>query len=504
MNEQGAMSILGKNKDKITAFFCNFVLVTVFFGGLLRKSYNGDTITYMVYPMDSADERLRGGRYLIMLFDYLLDKIGIRTTDIYYICIFLSMVLLAICICILQHVFKRFLHSDSQIIVLGYNLAIGLAFCNVLFMEYFMFVEMTIFMLMGFFFATLGVYLYTEKKYVATVISFAVGVCLYQMVVSYAAIVLLFYYMLSNEFTWSKKAVLEEMFAVITPMCLAAANLVAIKIVSRLSKLHTFGYTFAQPGGASSISSKANDVLNSLIMFLDDSYTLLHGSYVPAIIIVMSMAITIYLLIKQKGILSVLYYFVAIIVALALIFIVPLMEDIYFFPPRMSFLLYVVQGILVATAISLLSGASKEVLIKLVSYVTMGYMWLQMISCFFIVSGRYVANTLDMTYCNIILKEIEKYEEANNTSVTKIAVTTDNYAPAFYEESKVHYEQINERILGLTTRSAFEAWYGRHFEPAGDIPADIYDEYFADKNWDYFDINEQLIIRGDTAYLCIY
>ena len=58
--------------------------------------------------------------------------------------------------------------------------------------------------------------------------------------------------------------------------------------------------------------------------------------------------------------------------------------------------------------------------------------------------------------------------------------------------------------MGLTTRSMFEAWWGRHFDDAKGVPSDIYEEYFADKNWDYFDVNEQLVIVDDTAYICVY
>ncbi|MBQ6415798.1 MAG: hypothetical protein IJJ65_06055, partial [Butyrivibrio sp.] len=108
-----------KRSKVLTSLLYNFVLASIFFGGLLRKSYNADTITYMVYPVDSTDERLRGGRYLIMLFDYIFGKLGIRTTDYYYICIFLSIILLAASITLLQSVFKRFISSKNLPVLIG-------------------------------------------------------------------------------------------------------------------------------------------------------------------------------------------------------------------------------------------------------------------------------------------------------------------------------------------------------------------------------------------------
>ncbi|MBQ3798212.1 MAG: glucosyltransferase domain-containing protein [Butyrivibrio sp.] len=493
-----------KRSKVLTSLLYNFVLASIFFGGLLRKSYNADTITYMVYPVDSTDERLRGGRYLIMLFDYIFGKLGIRTTDYYYICIFLSIILLAASITLLQSVFKRFISSKNLPVLIGYNLAIALAFCNVLFMEYFMFVEMTVYMLLGFFLATLGVFCHTKHKIIPSILLFAVAVCCYQMVVSYAAIVLLFYYMLEHEFTWSKKAVLDEISGLLTPMCLGGANVIAIKIVSSLSEFHTFGYTFAQSGEDSSLAAKVSSLFSECIMFLKNSFTLLPSLYLPGIIFLLSFVISIYLLARSKGILSVLYYLVAIIASLSIIFSVPLLEEVFYFPPRMSFLLYVVQGFMLVTLIVLLTATDKETIVKMASYGVMGYMWIQMLFSSFIVSGRYISNTLDMAYSKIILQEIEKYEEENNTTVSKITVVHDGYAPAYYDESKIHYEQINERIIGQTTRSALEAWFDRHLDDGGTIPEEIYNEYFAGKDWDSFDVDEQLVIKGDTAYLCVY
>ena len=504
MNESKKLPMSAKCKDAITAFLVNFVLATVFYGGLLRKSYNADTITYMVYPVDSVDERLRGGRYLIMLFDYIFSKLGIRTTDFYYICIFLSIVLLTASITLLQIIFRRFLKTENLLVSIGYNLALALTFCNVLFIEYFMFVEMTVFMLLGFFLATLGVYFYTEHKSITSVLLFAASVCLYQMVVSYAAIVLVFYYMLTHDFKWSKKAVFDEMFGFLTPMLLGAANVIAIKVVSSLSKEHTFGYSFAQSGNDSTLTTKLGKMLAECMLFLKNSFTLLPSLYLPGIIFVLSVVLTAYMLLKSKGASGILYYLVAILVSISVIFVVPLMEEVFYFPPRMSFLLYVVQGLMLVSTISLLASVDKAMLVKMASYAVLGYMWFQMLFCFFIVSGRYVSNALDMAYCKIILQEIEKYEEENNTTVTMMTVVHDAYAPAFYDESKVHYEQINERIIGQTTRSALEAWYGKVLEDGGPVPDEIYNEYFAGKDWDSFDVGEQLVIEGNTAYLCVY
>lgn len=39
-----------------------------------------------------------------------------------------------------------------------------------------------------------------------------------------------------------------------------------------------------------------------------------------------------------------------------------------------------------------------------------------------------------------------------------------------------------------------------------DVPVldEVKERYFKDKNWNSFNVNEQLVFEGDTAYLCAY
>ena len=494
------MKLFEKNKKWLTTAALKFVVVTIFFGGLLRKSYNADTITYMVYPQDSADVRLRAGRYLIALFDSLMNRVGIKTTDLIPICVLISMLLLTVSITILQSIFEDYCISDNLICVLGFNLSLTLVFCNVLFIENFMFTEMTVFIVLGYFLATVGILYYIRSKKITAVLYFALAVCLYQIAVVYAAVTLVFYYMLSNDFVWTKKAVLEEIFSCIIPMYLGAVDMIAIKIVGIIYP----DLASVKPLNSIGVTEKIQRLLASCVMFMKDSYTLLPGLYIPGLVLLLAVGVTSYLLFKNKGGLAVLYYVVALCGSLIVIFAIPFVGDGFVFPPRMSFLMYLFMGLVLMTTIALLSKNDIKNLLELLSVVAMACVWLQIIFGSFIVSGRYVSNTLDRVYSRIILEEIEKYEEENGVTVTKLGVTTDAYAPAFYEESKTHYEQINERIMGLSTRSMFEAWWGRHFDSANGVPSEIYEKHFSGKDWDYFDVNEQLVIDGDTAYICVY
>lgn len=496
-------------KDKLISFIGSFFVLTALFGGLLRRAFNADTITYMIYAKDDADVRIRAGRYVIALFDVILYRLGIKTTDFMPLLILLSMVVLALTVVVLLGVFGRFNSLDNKLLSAGFSLALGLGFYNVLFAEYFMFTEVTVFYTMGFLVAAVGVHYFVSSnsgKIIAYPL-FVLAACTYQYTVVFAAIVLAFYYMLLNDFEWSKKAVIEELLGCALPMSTGIICMLSIKVVGQIFP----DLASVKPYSDEHVIHKIGGVINSIGMFLKDSYNLLPGKYIPAFVLLASICVCIYLLMKAKGWQGILFFAVVCLGCMVLMLVIPMLGTGFNFPPRMSFCLYLVQGLIIITIMSLLSSPNivisenvREFLLKATTFLVMGYVWIQMIACSFITSGRYVANTLDRNYSQIILKEIEKYEEKTGITVTKLGTCTDAYAPSFYEESRVHYGQINERVIGQSTRSLIEALWGRRFEGAGEVPADVYEEYFAGKDWDYFDVNEQLVIVDDTAYLCVY
>ena len=372
-----------------------------------------------------------------------------------------------------------------------------------------MFTEVTFFYTLGFLIAAVGVKLFVNsgKGKVIAYCLFVLSACTYQYTVVFAAIVLAFYCALQNDFKWNKKAVTDEILGCALPMSTGIICMISIKIVGQIYP----DLASMKPYSDENVRDKLGDVIGSIVMFLKDSYSLLPGRFVPGIVLLVSICVCIYLLINTKGIKEVMFFVAILLGSLVLILVIPMLGAGFNFPPRMSFCLYLVQGLIYVSIMSLLGGSdgvlsanAREFLLKVTTYLVMGYIWIQMLGCSFITSGRYVSNTLDKNYSQIILKEIEKYEEKTGITVTKLGTCTDAYAPTFYEESKVHYSQINERVIGQATRTLIEAMWGRRFEGADEVPADVYEEYFAGKNWDYFDVNEQLVIIDDTAYLCVY
>lgn len=499
-----------KLKNNINLFVINFVAMTVFWGGLIRRSFNADTITYMVFPLADINVEIRDGRYLIALFDIILYKLGTKTTAIIPLSIFVTLILFAVSITILQKIFKQFLNTENNMFIAGFYCALGLVFSNVLFSEYLMFPEVSIFYAIGFLSVTLGAYYHSKSKKLVAFVLYAVGSCIYQITLVYAAIILLFYYMLSHQFKWSVEAVIDEFLACFIPLSTGILNIISIRILGIINP----SYAFRRVVSSKTMSNKIASLLTTLLDFLKNSYTLLPNLFFPALFFGFFTLCTFIILILSKDILSILYFSLVVVISMATLFAIPLLNRAFSFPPRMSFCLYLIQGLIAITFMSALSNANLIALrcpkfinilltLRTATLAIWAYVWIQMIFCSFIISGRFVSNALDLVHAKAILREIENYEAETNVTVLYIEELHDNYAPAFYDESRSHYEQINEKIIGQTTRALIESISGRVFEKTNAIPSDI-EERFKDKDWDYFDLNEQMVIRGDTAYLCIY
>ena len=154
---------ISKYKDLCGLYVMNFFMLLLFFGGMLRKSYNADTVFHMV--MEDADVwcNLQAGRYIIAFGDCLLLKAGIRTTTNISITIFFAFIFFAAAMSVLQNIFQKWVpeHIEGKI---GFYVGVNLVFLNILAVEMLMFSECSIYFAIAYLLAATAVKFYTKKK----------------------------------------------------------------------------------------------------------------------------------------------------------------------------------------------------------------------------------------------------------------------------------------------------------------------------------------------------
>ena len=503
---------MSRIKQSLPRFILNFMAMTVFWGGLLRKNYNADTVAHIANPTGDVIVRIRFGRYVIALLEKIQVETGLLVTDHLPVTILVTLMICALTLTLLQNLFEQDLgfRADTVLQKAGLMICFSLVYLNVLYSEFLMFGEFCLYMAIAYAFIMFGVVNYVKTGIphkVLGAIFFLLGVFTYQNAAVIGSLVLIFYYMLKHDFKWSKEAVRDEFFAAVVPMGAGVINLITVKIVAAVKP----EYQFFRPIEVGSVTDKIAEAAVNFFELNKDSYNLLPRVFLPGLLNLGMIVMIVYLLAKRGDKAGIAYFATAYLLSLALLYILPIMNSPFTFPPRLAIFFYLFQGLTAATLMWLMgkSGSDKPdpaMLRTVFSIVLVGYLWIHLIFAQFIITGRYISNNLDNVYCRLTLQEIEKYEEETGVTVKNLCVFNDDDSPAYYRESSIHTYQINERIIGQATCSYIEAILGRHFEPLRieDVPADIYSQYFEGKNWDSFDLDEQLLITGDTAYLCVY
>ena len=516
-----------KNKLIIERYFINLCVLILYWGNLLRKSYNADSAAH-VYSKD-ADVfiNIGDGRYVIALCDHLLLKLGIRTTDNISVTILLTLMFFACSMTILQRIFKEW--EPSEVLPkISFNAFVSLVFLNVLFSENLMFSEYCIYYGIAYLAATLGVLLIKKNRLIPALLFFIIGTFTYQFSAIYGAIAAAFLMLLSSDFKWSVKAVISEIKAVMIPMAAGVINIITIKIVGMINIRYAFRKS-VQSGG---LADRIKDAFASLIDLNRGGYGMFPDLFFPAIFGIIIISITVVLFIRQGRAKDLSFYLVVLIGSFILLYVIPIMNSELNFPPRMAFSFFQIQGLLGAAYYAVSGSAHKEetgnpgvgvetgtqhqtdaptqrqqgteqATQSLVLAACFGYMFIHLIFAEFITTNHFVSNTIDKIYAEMVVNEIEKYEERTGIEVKNVCAEKDINSTFAYDEVSYHRDQINEKIMGQATLSYIEVVTGRHFDWCP-ISQEIWDEHFTGRNWDVFDLSEQLVFDGDTAYWCLY
>lgn len=483
------------NSNTINQFLINLSILLLTWGGLFRKSFNCDTLIHMLSPTSSIMVQIQDGRYLNALIDYILYQFGVSTTTHTGITTIISLFFFAMGLCYVQNAFRKIIKQNSVLESLGFITITALLFSNVLFGESLMFSECTLAFGLGYLFASMGIYYFTRRQFLTAAILFFLATTGYQITVVYAAIVLSAYIFLHNECHITKKAVTDEFLCGLLTFGSGLLNMISYNVLVWLK----ISPNIRKSAGTGHLLEKLSAITELYSAFFKNSKGLLPSIWIPLIIFIFCLAITLYTFIKKKNKGAILYYSLLFIAINMMIFIIPMMQEYIYMPPRIIWTLYAIQAMLLLIAFACQQGRIKN----LVCYTACAWLIIQIIFCNVIVANRTLSNSLDITYTKIVYEKIMEYEEASGQIVKRLAVTKDTNCPFSYEEVKYKTDQINERALGTVTNTLMNVVSERTFEKA-EMDEAVNQTYFAGKNWDYFDVYEQLVIQGDTAYWVIF
>lgn len=483
-----------KYKELGIKYGISLSMLLVFWGGMLRKSFNADTLGHMFSTDADVAWRIADGRYIPALGDAILLKLGIRTTDNLSITMFLAFLALAAALVVLQKIFHPW-EPEEQLDRIGYFCGVNLVFFNTLFVEVLMFSEVSIYYVLGYFMAALGVERFLGKKYIFSFLLFAAAACTYQFTMIFAAILMAFCVCLKHKEELSLNAVLEEIVGIFVCIGFGALNYVSIHVLKNMGIIERFNKSEGWRIDAQKITALKESVLS----LFKSGHEILPDLWLPLLFVLALLGIIIYSCSREGRMNKLPFVLIVFIGSMLLIYGIPMIQSDFSFPPRMAFCFYLIQGLLAVAAYALCTIKVR----RLLTFGCIGYLFVQLLFSDFVVTNHFVSNTLDETYANMLYQEVLKYEEETGNQVTRLAVYKDERSRDYYEEISFHTDQINEKVLGIVSKSIVWKVTGREFEKIEPVE-EVYEQYFKGRDWDYFDLSEQLVIIDDTAHWCIF
>ena len=303
---------------------------------------------------------------------------------------------------------------------------------------------------------------------------------------------------LENDGKLKKDNFLKSAMVVVIPGFLCVTDILSIKIVAALGGPRPQKYI-----QAFRLTDVFKSIFEAQINILKNEYSLAFVKFLPFILLLSAGIVILITLIRKKASLNEwIYLFLLFVVSDLSAFAVTFGGYLYM-PPRIlvSYWAFISMALIVALCISNSRKIQTFILI-LVNIVT----FLHIINANVLITDLYVSNRLDQNYVLTVDNQISKYEQTSGIKIEQIGFCKDEKVEQYWEDYIDYYNfNMNERCTAEDWRFDFllKRFTDRSYEKIK-VPDDIYEKYFAGKDWDYFDAEEQMIFDGNTLYLAIY
>lgn len=491
-----------KRIEKLKTYGIYLLILFITWACMLRNSFNCDTLTHKLWPVDDAIGAIEWGRYIRGGLDYILAVVGINLADRPGITVFIGLLFVAAALTILDEVVRQdFQFGEKNWIV---YVILALPFCNVLFSENWMFGECAIGCYgIGYLFAALAIRAFIREKYVKALILLLVSTCAYQAGVIYAGLMITGYLFIKNEYRLTAKVWIEEAVCLVMTLGAGFLNLKSTNLLYYIGVLKQVQNSPVSGWNAELIGEKIHLCFSNLCDIYIDSMGLLPGKALPILVVLFCLAITVVLLVKEKNYLGILYYFLVILAGHLFLYVLPFLNNYTYCYPRIMFGVYAIWSIMLLTALDLTIKSKINFVRNAVLAVGLGFALINFLYIQAIVQEHMISNNQDLIFAQIVYEKMLDYEAETGITVKNLVSAGDEDAPRAFDNVGYATYQINERAMGMVTTTLLNIVSGREFNRIY-YSEEEYDEIFGSHDYKYFDPETQVFFEGDTLYWLIY
>lgn len=117
----------------------------------------------------------------------------------------------------------------------------------------------------------------------------------------------------------------------------------------------------------------------------------------------------------------------------------------------------------------------------------------------------YASNVQDREYATAVAAGIRRYEDETGIAVRAIGIVGDASVERSYQETRYRNHELGVRIMNVSySRVEMINWLGGLDLQQTDVPKAKARELFGHTDWDELNLDEQLTLEGDVAYLAVY
>lgn len=518
-----ALNFTRLSERKIAAFawlLCLFLVAAPFASLVIRLHYSVDSFNLI------SDQRalwyLSLGRYTLYYLTLFVDFIGLNLVLDQRIFLALCIFALATSIYIVSRLFARLLNSTNKYLILFLCVPTSLIWVNVFIVDLLLFPEAAIEVTVGSLSVSAAACFSLKDGRVGHVVLSALFLLIalgcYQSYVGFFVSITLIGTFLKYKDISVKAMLTSWIRSIVVGLlcCLINVLLIRFFVVSGI-------VSDSGRGASLSISSIFANLL-STIEYQIPLWTNADGlmpPFVMPLLFLLCVGCVLFASARMTSIKLRFLYFLAIGMSYLAAFSAHYVEAQVFFTPRSNIAVWCVVGCVLASSAGILKShlnasgshlrsSSNEVgflrKAALMLFLMTGFVYA--VSAYTIIDiayDKYCNNIQDFNYATAVAERIQEYEDETGNIVDSIVCKRDVSAEITYPGVRYDCYELGWKIM-LTDYSNWQLVNfvgGLDLQPVSD-EAGLWDTFFGGKDWINLNLDEQLVIQDNVAYLALY
>lgn len=209
---------------------------------------------------------------------------------------------------------------------------------------------------------------------------------------------------------------------------------------------------------------------------------------------------------KMKDLESKLFFIIILMGCYVLCFAAHIIEKNLILSPRSNLAVWsVIAMILIVGENEIFSNKENNRLGTISCFTVVCLIGIQILVMQDMAANEQAMNAIDIMEAKQVCYKINQYENETGNIITKIAVSGDFNSVSYQESTRYRNWELGARIMTTyySNYRLISYFLGRRVEKI-DMPREVYIKYFAGKDWNCMNVDEQAICMGDTLYLVIY